>query len=89
MREQKNRDRFLASRSDLIKDAVRTARQTDRGGGKGDDEGRDDEGPEGRNRPPSLSRRAELPDDMRFPCFFHPPLRFPPLRYVTGGLVPL
>lgn len=50
---KKSRDRFLASRSDLIKDAVRTARQTDPGGGEeGSMKGETTRGvPEGRNRP--------------------------------------
>lgn len=87
-REQKSRDRFLASRSDLIKDAVRTARQTDPG--------------EGRRSRWRERRRGGFRKEGTGPftlaqsrptiCGFHvfsTLLRSPPLRYVTGGLVPL
>jgi len=87
---KKSRDRFLASRSDLIKDAVRTARQTDPGGGEeGSMKGETTRGvPEGRNRP-LHSRDAQSRPTI---CGFHvfsTLLRSPRLCYVTGGLVPL
>lgn len=74
------KERDCSSRSNLIKDAVRIAKRTNPR-----DERRDDEA--GRKEPVLIPSRRGGARRYAVSMFF-PPSRSP-LRYITGGLVPL